>query len=100
MSPAVFERSNRGSTSYVTRDGGGTESVASHISSDRFAGSRASRWLSAVVPVRERPTMKIGASTGVRARSGCCACQPVTRKRFRSDARTAPSKAAEPMGVS
>ena len=42
--------------------GGGTGSDASHPSRERLRGSRASRWLSAVVPERDMPTMKIGAS--------------------------------------
>ena len=66
--------------------------------SDRLAGSHASRWLSAVVPVRGRPVITIGAGDRRRrASSGCVRCQSVTRSRLARLPFTCPSNAAWPI---
>ena len=91
--------SKRGSVSYASRVGGGTDWLASQPSNDRFSGSQDSNWLNAVVPVRDSPTMTIGARITSVARSGCRLCQSVTRRRFLRLPRSCPSSTPNPSAV-
>ena len=84
----------------VSLGGRGCGTSASHICTPWVAGSAVSSRCRAVVPVRGRPVMKIGASIGTRAYSGF-ACQAASLdSRAVSAPRSTARCAFEPSGVS
>ena len=82
--PSMATRASaiRGSVASSAAFGGGTELIASHRRSERFAGSRCSSSDTSVVPVRGRPSTMIGRSIGSSRAAGCSASQATTWSRF------------------
>ena len=92
--------SMRGSISRVAASGGGTGSEDSHKRSDRICGSAASRFESAVVPVRGSPMMQTGPSTCSPPICGWAAQVSTTRRRLASSMPRRCSRMTAPRSVS